>query len=59
MLLNDLNDLLVSPILENWSMLVGRTCETKKLTSHRFNNTNRATLSKSGFGNRQTELFTS
>jgi hypothetical protein len=40
-------------------MLADRICEAKKLTSHSFNNTDRAMLSKFSVGNRKTELFTS
>jgi hypothetical protein len=42
---------------KNGSRLVGEICKMKKLTSNSINNTNRAMLSKSGFGDRQTELY--
>jgi hypothetical protein len=48
---------IVSPTEKNWSRLVGKICEMKKLTSNSINNTNRAMLSRSGFGDRQTELY--
>src|SRR6266542_5966111 len=50
---------IVSPIGETPVYLVRQNSKMKKLTSHPFDNTNRTTLSKSNFGNWQTELFTS